>query len=66
MHDIQKPKFQNGDAVVVQEGAWNVTGVVSEVYEDVVYVDYFDTDSMTMETDEFHESCVEHVQQVSE
>ena len=42
------------------DGTWSCEGVVTEVYDDVVYVSYFDTDTQRMESMEFHESCVEH------
>ena len=53
--------FANGDAVIAHDGDWKVTGVISDVYDDVVDVDYFDTQTMTTETMDFHISCVEHV-----
>lgn len=52
--------YRNGDAVIAHDGGWSVTGVVSDVYDDVVDVDYFDTDTMSMETMDFHISQVEH------
>lgn len=52
--------FEVGDAVVAHDGDWSVTGVISDVYDDVVDVDYFDTDSNSTETMDFHVSCVEH------
>ena len=51
--------FKNGDAVIASDGTWSCEGVVVEVYEDVIYVSYFDTDTKRMESMEFHESCVE-------
>lgn len=56
--EIENP-YRNGDAVIAHDGDLEITGVVSEVYEDVVYVDYFDTSSMSMEQMEFHIDNVE-------
>lgn len=53
--------FSNGDAVIAKDGGWSVEGVISDVYDDVVDVDYFDTETGTMETMDFHVSQVEHV-----
>ena len=55
----QNSEFKNGDAVTAHDGTWSCEGVVTEVYEDVIYVSYFDTDTKRMESMEFHESCVE-------
>ena len=55
----QNSEFKNGDAVTATDGTWHCEGVVTEVYDDVVYVSYFDTETMTQESMEFHESCVE-------
>ena len=52
-------RFANGDAVVAMDGHIQINGVVSEVYEDVVEVDYFDRESGTFESMEFHVSDVE-------
>ena len=52
--------FKVGDAVTAYDGNWSCTGVISDVYDDVVDVDYFDTDSKTTETMDFHITCVEH------
>ena len=49
--------FANGDAVIATDGGFIVAGVVSEVYEDVVDVDYVDEFGM-IDTMEFHVSCV--------
>ena len=49
----------DADAVVGHDGADSVTGVVQEVYDDVVEILYFDRLSLTMETKEFHISQVE-------
>ena len=51
--------YANGDAVVGHDGADSVTGVVQEVYDDVVEILYFDRLSLTMETQDFHISQVE-------
>ena len=51
--------FKSGDAVAASDGTWTCEGVVTEVYEDVVYVSYFDTATNRIEEMEFHESCVE-------
>ena len=53
--------FANGDAVIATEGGFQVTGVVCDVYDDVVEVQYFDAELGTMDTMEFHESFVELV-----
>ena len=53
--------FANGDAVIATDGGFIVAGVVSEVYEDVVEVDYFDSEFGIMDTMEFHVSNVERV-----
>ena len=52
-------EFSNGDAVTASDGTWSCEGVVTEVYEDVIYVSYFDTATNRIEEMEFHESCVE-------
>ena len=56
----EKHDFANGDAVIATDGGFQVTGVVSEIYDDVVEVDYFD-EFGEMDTMEFHVSCVESV-----
>ena len=56
----EKTEFANGDAVVATDGGFQVTGVVSEIYDDVVEVDYLD-EFGTIDTMEFHVSCVESV-----
>ena len=38
----EKHDFANGDAVIATDGGFIVCGVVSEIYDDVVEVDYFD------------------------
>ena len=62
MHKSRDKGFANGDAVVINEAGFEgITGVVSEIYDDVVEVQYFDTESGTVETMEFHETFVESV-----
>ena len=56
----EKTEFANGDAVIATDGGFQVMGVVSEIYDDVVEVDYFD-EFGEMDTMEFHVSCVESV-----
>ena len=60
MADATKVDFANGDAVIATDGDWKVMGVVSEVYDDVVEVDYLD-EFGTIDTMEFHVSCVKSV-----
>ena len=57
----EKHDFANGDAVIAAEGGFQVMGVVSEIYDDVVEVDYFDGELGIIDTMEFHVSCVESV-----
>ena len=61
MADATKVDFVNGDAVIATDGGFRVMGVVSEIYDDVVEVDYFDSELGIMDTMEFHVSCVESV-----
>ena len=56
----EKHDFANGDAVIAADGGFQVMGVVSEIYDDVVEVDYLD-EFGTIDTMEFHVSCVESV-----
>ena len=56
----EKHDFANGDAVIATDGGFQVMGVVSEIYDDVVEVDYFD-EFGEMDTMEFHVSCVQSV-----
>ena len=61
MNKSREKGFANGDAVAVDEnGNLRVTGVVSEVYDDVVEVEYLDEFGM-MDTMEFHEDFVEPI-----
>lgn len=53
--------FANGDAVIGHDGDLKYVGVVHEVYDDVVEVEYFDRESGKIDTMEFHESNVESV-----
>lgn len=57
--------YQVGDAVIAHDGGWRVTGVISDVYDDVVDVDYFDTESKQTETMDFHISCIEPYEAVN-
>ena len=57
----EKHDFVNGDGVIATEGGFQVVGVVSEIYDDVVEIDYFDSELGIMDTMEFHVSCVESV-----
>ena len=52
--------FESGDAVVVDENGFRITGVVLEVYDDVVEVEYLDEFGM-MDLMEFHEDFVEPI-----
>ena len=61
MADATKVDFANGDAVIATDGGLVVTGVVSEVYDGVVEVDYFDAELGIIDTMEFHVSCVKSV-----
>ena len=56
----EKHDFANGDAVIATDGGLIVVGVVTEIYDDVVEVDYFD-EFGTIDTMDFHVSCVESV-----
>jgi len=58
MNASQEKGFVNGDAVVATEGDLKVTGVVHEIYDDVVEIEYLNEFGM-MDTMEFHESFVE-------
>ena len=60
MNKSKERGFVNGDAVVATEGDLKVTGVVHEIYDDVVEVEYRDEFGL-MDTMEFHESNVESV-----
>ena len=58
MNTSRDKGFVNGDAVVATEGDLRIMGVVHEVYDDVVEVEYRDEFGL-MDTMEFHESFVE-------
>ena len=60
MNKSKEKGFVSGDAVIATEGGLQVTGVVSEVYDDVVEVEFFDEFGM-IDTMDFHESFVEAV-----
>ena len=57
----EKHDFANGDAVIATDGGLVVTGVISEVYDDVVDIDYFDGEFGIIDTMEFHVSNVEAI-----
>ena len=57
----EKHDFVNGDAVIATDGGFVVTGVVSEIYGDVVEIDYLDSEFGIIDTMEFHVSCVKSV-----
>ena len=60
MNESREKGFANGDAVIGYDGDLVIRGVVHEVYDDVVEIEYLDEfgqiDSM-----EFHEDFVESV-----
>lgn len=60
MNKSREKNFASGDAVVVDENGFRITGVVNEVYDDVVEVEYLDEFGM-LDLMEFHESFVEPV-----
>lgn len=60
MNKSREKGFSNGDAVIVNENGFHVTGVVVEVYDDVVEVEYRDEFGL-MDLMEFHESFVEAI-----
>ena len=61
MNTSRDKGFANGDAVIGHDGDVKYIGVVSEVYDDVVEVEYFDRQTGKMDTMEFHEDFVESV-----
>ena len=61
MNKSREKGFANGDAVIATEGDLQVTGVVHEVYDDVVEVEFFDVELGITDSMEFHESFVESV-----
>ena len=56
----EKHDFANGDAVIAADGGFQVMGVVSEIYDDVVEI-YYLNEFGTIDTMEFPVSCVESV-----
>ena len=58
MNASQEKGFVNGDAVVATEGDLKIMGVVHEIYDDVVEIEYLNEFGL-MDTMEFHESFVE-------
>ena len=61
MNTSRDKGFANGDAVIDHDGDVKYIGVVSEVCDDVVEVEYFDRQTGKMDTIEFHEDFVESV-----
>ena len=61
MNKSREKGFANGDAVVVDENGFQVTGVVIEVYDDVVEVNFFNEEEGVTDTMEFHEDFVEPI-----
>ena len=57
--EMAKEEFGIGDAVIAHDGGCSFTGIISDVYDDVVDVDYFDTESKQIETMDFHITCIE-------
>ena len=60
MNASKEKGFVNGDAVIATEGDLRIMGVVHEIYDDVVEVEYRDEFGL-MDTMEFHEFFVESV-----
>lgn len=56
---MNNPKFQNGDAVQAHDGADVYLGVVLNVYDDVLEIQYVD-EKGRQDVMEFHEDFVEH------
>jgi len=56
---MNTPKFQSGDAVQAQDGADVYLGVVLNVYDDVVEIQYMDARGR-QDVMEFHEDDVAH------
>ena len=61
MNTSRDKGFANGDAVVATEGDLKIMGVIHEIYDDVVEVEFFDAELGIMDSMEFHESFVEAV-----
>lgn len=64
MNTSREKGFASGDAVAVNENGFQVTGVVNEVYDDVVEVEYLDEFGV-MDLMEFHEDFVEPFKPIS-
>ena len=60
MNGSREKGFANGDPVIANEHGFIVTGVVHEVYDDVVEIEYLDEFGL-MDCMEFHEDFVESV-----
>lgn len=60
MSKSREKGFASGDAVVVDENGFRITGVILEVYDDVVSVEYLDEFGM-MDLMDFHEDFVEPI-----
>ena len=58
MNQSKEKGFANGDAVVATEGNVQIMGVVHEIYDDVVEIEFVNEFGQ-MDTMEFHESFVE-------
>ena len=61
MNQSREKGFANGDAVIATDGGMQIAGVVSEVYDDVVEIEFFGAEIGDMDSMEFHESFVEAV-----
>ena len=60
MNTSRDKGFANGDAVIGYDGDVKYVGVVHEVYDDVVEIEYLDEFGL-MDCMEFHEDFVESV-----
>ena len=60
MNTSRNKGFVNGDAVIGSDGDLKYIGVVHEVYDDVVEIEFRDEFGL-METMEFHEDFVESI-----
>ena len=60
MNQSKEKGFANGDAVVATEGNVQIMGVVHEIYDDVVEIEFVNEFGQ-MDTMEFHESNVDPV-----
>lgn len=61
MNASREKGFVSGDAVIATEGGLQVTGIVQDVYDDVVEIEFFDAELGIKDSMEFHESFVESV-----